>query len=143
MNRNTLAAAASTLLVIVVVILGFRSLGGPGKQRLVQSDLRVVRKVSELAQRVNMKWHQSNKTLPADLSSLPQSATQDPVTHQMISYQRKSDEQYDLCAVFSAESQGDPSPAPNDPSTFWSHPKGEHCFEFDASMPVPVAPYAY
>jgi hypothetical protein len=143
MNRNTFAAAASTLLVIVVVILGFRSLGGPSKQRLVQADLRIVRSVASLAQQVNMKWRQSSKVLPADLSAFPTTATQEPVTHQAISYRRKSDEQYELCAVFSAASQDDSTQGPNDSNNFWSHPKGEHCFDFDASQSVPIAPYIY
>jgi len=142
-NRNALAAVFATVLVIVVLILGFHALGGPRTQRLVQSDLRVVREISGLAQQINVKWNHSGEVLPADLSSLPQSATQDPVTHQTISYRRKSDQEYELCAVFSAKSQGNPALNPNESSNFWSHPKGEHCFEFDTTQQIPFAPYMY
>ena len=43
MSRDVWAGIAATVAVAVVVILGFRVLGGPANQRLVQADLRTVR----------------------------------------------------------------------------------------------------
>jgi hypothetical protein len=143
MNRNLVAAVAATTAVIVVVILGFHALGGPGTQRLVQSDLRVVRLLYNLATRINLKWTASGRVLPADLAALPESSTKDAVTGQKFSYRRKSDSQYELCASFSADSHNPPGPEANGESNFWSHPKGDYCFQFDASQPVPQSPYYY
>lgn len=141
MNRNVWAAGAATLVVIAVVILGFHALGGPQKQRLVQADLRTVQRLANLARQINMKWNSSNKILPADLQSFPKSATEDPITHRQTTYRRKSDSAYELCAVFAAESRS--APDPQDSTTFWSHPKGEYCFQFDATEQVPLTPYYF
>ena len=141
MNRNQAAAIASASLVVVVLILGFHALGGPRKQRLRQQDARTVQKIAELAQRIDAKWTSSNKTLPADLTSFPKESTEDPTTHQAFSYRRQSDTQYELCAFFVADTSGDQPPEPNGQENFWVHPKGEHCFPFDASERVLPAYY--
>jgi hypothetical protein len=65
MNRNTGAVIAATIVVAVAVILGFYVLGGPATQRLVQSDLRTVRALAELARQINQKWASSGKIFPA------------------------------------------------------------------------------
>lgn len=143
MNRNLWAAGAATVVVIAVVILGFHALGGPRTQRLVQSDLRTVRTLAELAQQINSKWAASNRTLPANLERFPKSLTQDPVNHEEISYRPKSNDQYELCATFGSDSRGLQTPDVNGASNFWSHPKGEYCFQFDATQQVPQAPYYY
>jgi len=140
MNRNVWAAGAATVVVISVVILGFHALGGPRTQRLLQSDSRIVRKIYGLAQQIKAKSDRS-KGLPSDLEGFPKSATEDPVTHQQISYRRKSDSQYELCAVFSADSRSMQAPDANDSNNFWSHPKGEYCFQFDTTQQIPILPY--
>jgi hypothetical protein len=141
MNRNLVAGIAATIVVVAVVILGFQALGGPGTQRLVESDLRVVRALYNLATRINFKWVASNRVLPADLASFPRMEKQNPVSRTDISYRRKSDGQYELCASFAADSRSLQAPDSNDPSNFWSHLKGDYCFQFDASQQVPRAPY--
>jgi hypothetical protein len=143
MNRDLLAAIAATVLVIAVVVLGFHTLGGPQTQRLIQSDLRTVRAIADLAQQIHSKWVASNKMLPADLESFPKSQRQNPVTHEDFSYKRKSDSQYELCSPFVADSRTLRAPDPNAASTFWSHPNGNHCFQFDVTQQIPPAPYYY
>lgn len=140
MNRNSWAAVAATIAVIGVVVLGFRVLGGPGTQRLVQSDLRSLRTLSELAREINVKWTSSNKVLPADLNSFPKATKLDPLTGKPFAYRRKSDSEYELCSSFATDSRDVQA---QNTDNYWTHPKGYYCFEFDASQQVPFVPYYY
>jgi hypothetical protein len=146
MNRDTWAAIAATIAVVVVIILGFRVLGGPGRQRLVQSDHRTVRAIAELAQQIKQSWDSSSnrdtlgKVLPANLDKFPASAKQDPVTHKPFTYRPKSNGEYELCATFALDSR---EAQDQNPDEHWAHPKGDYCFHLDAAQQVPQAPYYY
>jgi len=140
MNRNVWAAIAATVAVVAVVILGFRVLGSPGTQRIVQSDLRTVRALAELAQQINGKWANAGKLLPRDLKNFPSAAAQEPVSGKSFGYRTKSSSEYELCATFARDNRNDPAVNTADP---WIHPKGDYCFQFDASRPVPAVPYYY
>ena len=140
MNRNSWAAVAATIAVIVVVVLGFRVLGGPGTQRLVQSDFRSLRTLSELARQINVKWMSSNKVLPADLDGFSKATKLDPLTGKPFPYRRKSDSEYELCASFATDSRDVQA---QNTDNYWAHPKGYYCFEFEASQQVPFVPYYY
>ena len=140
MNRNVWAVIAATVAVVAVVILGFRVLGGPGTQRMMQSDLRTVRSLAELAQQINVKWAGAGKALPKDLEKFPSSVKQDKASGTPFGYHVKSNNEYELCAKFITDNRD--APAVNT-SDSWTHPKGDYCFPFDASQPVPPAPYYY
>jgi hypothetical protein len=134
------AAIAATIAVVVVAILGFRVLGGPANQRLVQADLQKVRVLSELARQIDMRWATGGKTLPANLDHFPAAAKQDAVSGAPFIYHPKSAEEYELCAAFATDSRDLPKGNTADP---WIHPKGDYCFQFDASQAVPFVPYSY
>jgi hypothetical protein len=146
MNRDTRAAIAATIAVVIVIILGFRVLGGPGRQRLVQSDHRTIRALAELAQQIKQSWDSSSnrdtlgKVLPANLDKFPASAKQDPLTHKPFTYRPKSNNEYELCATFALDSR---EAQDQNPDEHWAHPKGDYCFHLDAAQPVPQAPYYY
>ena len=140
MSRDTWAAVGATVLVIVVVILGFRVLGGPANQRLVQADLRKVNTLSQLAQQINQKWTTGGKTLPSNLDKFPSSLKQDPVGGKAFVYHAKSNDEYELCATFATD---DRDAGINTAADHWIHPKGDFCFQFQASEQVPWAPYNY
>ena len=140
MNRNTWAAVLASIAVIVVLILGFRVLGGPGKQRLVRSDQRRVQLLAELAQQIKSKWQSSDRVLPASLDDFPKLMTQDPVTLKPFTYRPKSNGQYELCATFATNSLELSNASTAHP---WVHPQGDYCFQLDASRDVPFAPYYY
>ena len=140
MSRDRLAAIAATIAVISVAAVGWHFLGGPGTQRQIQSDLRIVHTLGELAQRINLEWENSKKVLPADLQKLPNDVKQNSITHTDFTYHRKSDSQYELCANFSTDSRNLPN---QNGSDFWTHPKGDYCFQLDASQQPPPIPYFY
>jgi hypothetical protein len=141
MSRDKLATVAAIVAVIVVILLGFHFLGSPASQRLIQSDLRTVQALTQLAQQIQTKAHDSNNEIPANLSSFPESLRQDPITRRPFLYTPKSKTTYDLCATFQAkspEAQLQPNSVPTDG---WAHPVGDYCFPLDATKPVPPAPY--
>jgi hypothetical protein len=140
MSRDVWAGISATVAVMVVAILGFRVLGGPANQRLVQADLQRLRTLSELGRQINMKWTTGNKTLPANLDHFPAAAKQDPVSGTPFVYHSKSSEEYEVCATFATDSRDVPKGNTADP---WIHPKGDYCFPFDASQAVPFVPYSY
>jgi hypothetical protein len=140
MSRDTWAAIVATIAVTAVVAVGWHFLGGPSAQRQIQSDLRIVRALGELAQRIDFEWESSKKVLPADLEKLHDSVKQNPITHIGITYHRKSDSTYELCANFTTDSRNLPN---QNGSDFWAHPKGDYCFQLDASQQPPPIPYFY
>lgn len=142
MSRDTLAAVAAVVAVIVVILLGFHFLGSPGSQRLIQSDMRRVQVMSQLAQQIKLKANESNKEIPANLGGFPVSLRQDPITHKSFLYTPKSKTSYDLCATFLAQSPEVQLQPNSTPSTEgWSHPAGDYCFSFDVTQDVSPAPY--
>jgi hypothetical protein len=140
MTRNTWAAIAATVVVVAVVILGFRVLGGPPTQRLVQADLRTVRALAQLAGQIEAKWVSTSKVLPTNLNEFPAADKQNPVSKKLFDYRPKSNSEYDLCTTFLANSRDLQPQSTPDP---WAHPSGDYCFHFDATQPVPQVPYYY
>ncbi len=118
MNRNAWAAIVATVVVMAVVILGFRVLGSPGTQRMMQSDLRTVRALAELAQQINAKWASEGKVLPKDLEKFPALVKQVSVGGPPLNYRVKSSTQYELCATFAMDNRETPSVNTADP---WIH----------------------
>lgn len=140
MNRNVWAAIVATVVVVAVVVLGFRGLGSPRTQRLIQYDLRTVQSIAGLAQQINMSWAKEAKVLPNDLEKFPSSVKQVPPGSPSLNYRVKSSNEYELCATFARDNRNDPGVNTGDP---WIHAQGEYCFQFDASGPVPTVPYYY
>jgi hypothetical protein len=142
MNRDLWATLVASFAVLLAVILGFRALGGPGTQRLIQSDRRTVQTLAQLAQKINSRWHSSAKGLPANLDQVPGAEQRDPITHQPLLYHPKFGSEYELCATFATDSRDQRPQNPNGKDE-WAHPKGAYCFQLDASQQVPQAPYNY
>jgi hypothetical protein len=140
MSRDRWAGIAATVAVVVVVILGFRVLGSPANQRLVQADLRRVQTLADLAQQINRRWSSGSKQLPTDLETFPNAAKEDPLSGKPFVYHAKSSDQYELCASFATDNRDAPTVNTADP---WIHSKGEYCFQFQASGQVPAIPYSY
>jgi hypothetical protein len=142
MRRDTFAAVAAIVAVIVVILLGFHFLGSPGSQRLIQSDMRTVQALCQLAQQIQIKAHDSNNEIPANLDSIPDDSKRDPVSRKPFLYTPKSRTSYDLCATFQVNSpEARLQPNSVQSTDGWSHPAGDYCFPLDASKPVPPAPY--
>jgi hypothetical protein len=140
MSRDVCAGIVATVAVVVVAILGFRVLGGPSNQRLVQADLQRVRRLSELARQINVSWMTVGKTLPTNLDHFPVVAKQDPVSGQPFLYHAKSNEEYELCTTFATDNRDAPKLNLADP---WIHPKGAYCFQFNTTQAVPYVPNSY
>jgi|SRR5580704_6115 hypothetical protein len=140
MNRNIRATILATVAVIAVLILGFRFLGSPARQRLLREDSRTVQALAALAGQINYAWNRSEKVLPANLDKITGTVKKDALTGKPFLYHPKQDSAYELCATFVADSRELPDTNTADP---WLHPKGDYCFQLDASQPVPAVSYNY
>jgi len=134
MSRNLWAGIAAVVVVAAVIVLGFRNIGGPREQRQIHQDNHTVYILSVLAGQVDNAWNTSGKVLPADLGRFPDN-TRNPTTHAPFIYRPKGDRQYELCTTFLTDTT-----ALNE-HMFWAHPKGNYCFQFDASVAVAQTPY--
>jgi len=143
MSRDARAAVAAIVAVVAVVILGCRFLGSPASQRLIQSDLRTVQALNQLAQQIEQKSRSSNNELPANLDSFPDFVKHDPITHKSFIYKPRSATQYELCATFAAKSP-EVQPEPNlhqANESRWAHPGGSTAFLWilhSLSLPLPI-----
>ena len=135
MNRNSRAALLAAIAVVLALVLGFRFLGGPASQRLVRADQRTLQTVGRLAQQINYLWQVGAKTLPVNLDTFPESSKKNPVTGAKFTYRSKSSSEYELCTNFFTDNRNMPDVNTADP---WLHPKGDHCFSFDAGQSVTV-----
>lgn len=141
MNRNLLVGIAVFALVLAAVILGFRSLGGPGRQREIREDNLTVKAISALAIKINRSWKKANGVLPKNLDRFPTDEKQDAITNAPFQYRPGTGSHYELCATFLTDNR---SVGPQSLAKFWIHPKGLYCFQFDASEPLPQGvPYNY
>lgn len=134
MSRNFRAGIVAVAAVAVVIVLGFWNIGGPQRQRQIHQDNRAVYTLSVLAGQVDNAWSSSGNVLPTDLSRFSDN-TRDPTTHAPFIYHPKGDRQYELCATFLTDTR-----ALNE-HMFWAHPKGNSCFQFDASVAIAQTPY--
>jgi hypothetical protein len=135
MKHKHLPLAAALAAVLVVLGIGFHYLGPPTNQRAIHADERRVQDLRSIAQWINLR----KMPLPASLTELTkgsQTGLNDPVTNAPYEYRRKAGSVYELCATFATGS------APGEDgfrsrSVFWSHPAGRHCYDLDASQPIP------
>lgn len=140
MHRNRWAVTAATLVVVTAVSFGLLSLGGPGKQRLIQADLRTLQTLQSLAQSIGFAVANTHGQMPETVNGFPGTLTQNPVTGQAFVYHAKAGTAYELCAIFAAAS---PASLAQEAGGTWVHPKGNYCFHLDASQPIPQIPYRY
>jgi hypothetical protein len=139
MNRNRVAAVAATGAVLVVLILGFRFLGSPASQRIAREDQQDVWALYLLAGELNTRWGAGSHALPENLDRITALNTKKTsVNGKPFVYHRKDDSHYELCSTLATDNRQLPN---TNMSDAWIHPKGDYCFSFDASQPVPQAPY--
>lgn len=139
-NRDTLAALVATAAVVLVIALGFWKTRGPSTQRLVRADEKRLQNLSQLANEINNYYKQHDKQLPAVLNDSQNKRFADPFSGKPPEYFAKSLSGYALCTNFVISSSKDELGAN---FSFWTHPTGHKCFDFDANEQVPTAPYFY
>jgi len=133
LNRDRWFAICAALVVVAALALGFRNLGGPGAQRLIQTDSQRIRALRTMVFQINSRWAASNHTLPLTLEGIAPAMARDPITKSPYEYHPIGNNKYELCATFAADSHQD---AREQPNSFWHHTKGHFCFTFDPAGPV-------
>jgi hypothetical protein len=131
-----MTAAMALVAVLVVLALGFHRLGPRANQRAIRADERRIEDLRSIAQAVYY-LNRRQLPMPTTLAELPQSARMsldDPVTNAPYGYHPKSGTAYELCATFATNGNA-PDESGLDPhSSFWTHPKGVHCYQLDVSQ---------
>jgi len=105
---------------------------------LVRADAQDVEALAQIAQQVNFAWMRTPHALPESLDKIP-GRKKHSVSGKSFVYRPKHDSTYELCAMFATDNR---QRSDTNTGDFWLHPKGEYCFQLDASEPAPTAPYA-
>jgi hypothetical protein len=120
-ERSPVYLTLASIAALAGVVAGFTMLGTPDWQRQLQTDARRITDLQALQRLIYQRG-----TLPQSLEEIDV-RLRDPGNGQPYEYHRINDQRYQLCAVFTAESQ-QRAEQPN----FWYHPAGRHCFELHA-----------
>ncbi len=137
--RNT--AIVTAVVALVTIILGFVFVGTPAEQRLVRLDEQRINDLS-MIQMEAINYFSLKRTLPTKLEDLNNSISGfyvpvDPETKTAYEFNRKSDLEFELCAVFNTENIGSHSTAVTYTSPIyygdqygqnWDHGTGRVCF---------------
>jgi hypothetical protein len=130
--RSGWFAAASVAGAAAALACGLLVAGTPSVQRQIQADNVRIQNLRAIASSLG-----AVPLLPQSLKEYaaahPGIRTTDPETRRPYEYTRKSDTQYELCAILAAASEDTGYPYT---TGFWAHPKGRACFAFDKSRPV-------
>jgi hypothetical protein len=130
-------AGISSAVVIGMLILGFSYQGSPSTQRTLRADQKRTADLYQIAAKINTNWNLGGAhKLPQHLDELHDVALADPISRSAYEYRVTDASRYELCATFALDSKGTPR------SSFWTHPAGHYCFEFDAAQ-TPDNPGVY
>lgn len=118
---------------VIVVIAGLFTIGSPQRARSRELDQRRARALQTISRAVELHRSQYGR-LPASLDEMapdglsPRADRRDPVTQAPYGYTVLDSLTYELCATFAIADSLDPGS--QQPSDFWRHPAGAHCFRF-------------
>ncbi|QNI31002.1 hypothetical protein H7849_18070 [Alloacidobacterium dinghuense] len=129
LSRDRLMAGLSSAAVALMIVLGFLHLGPPNVQREFRADSQRIHQLYDLSTEIREYWTKHGSQLPTSIDQVPGRVHKDPLTRTPYEYHPKEGSQYELCAVFTRNSEPEVSPTP-DP---WIHPAGHHCFSLDAA----------
>ena len=135
-SRDLLFAAGAIVAVVLVVATGFYHMGPREKQRAVQADTRRVEDLRWIAQQIGYRQTPRLPETLADLAPSRAARLKDPLTNAPYEYRPRSGTAYELCATFATDSAAGEGGLGQRPD-FWSHPKGRHCYQLDASQARP------
>jgi hypothetical protein len=131
--RNGLFAGVALAGALTACCFGLAVSGTPGVQRRIEADNRRVRDLRTIAGALS-----AMPALPRSLAELgavrPGLRVADPETGRAYEYTATTPKQFELCATFSAEADGD---GQQYAGAFWSHSKGRACFAFDTKRAIP------
>lgn len=143
--KEKLFLTISSVAITAALAVGFLRLGPPSRQREFEADAKRTENLYRIAQRIQMERYlpEKDRKMPASLDEIRQSAaniqTTDPVTSRPYEYRIKNGREYELCAVFDTNTKDSiDQPPPGSPPSFWSHPRGRHCFQLDAGTEAPM-----
>lgn len=140
LGRILIVAAGAAILASSA--LAMTVIGGPGDQRLARMDLRRTHDLQRIESEID-RYAERQGRLPADLAELAAQpglalSVADPQTATPYRYLPGAAGRYRLCAGFDTDSGQRDAARRSDSEVDddWRHPRGEFCFEGDASDSV-------
>ena len=141
--NSALRALLGAVVIVVVAALGYSMFlfGTPGEQRDLRLDQERVSNLSRIARNVNTYWN-LNGTLPGSFEDMPGSrftirSVNDPESNNRYEYNALGDADYELCAVFSTNTDKSRDPRREFSDTAWGHGIGRTCFHLKAEYVDP------
>jgi hypothetical protein len=133
-SLRSVFAIGFAAVIVAAVLVGVLLMDSPAQERLRRLDERRILDLRDLSYTVDMFWTRNDR-LPASLDEL---AEQEPIAHELTDpetgtlyeYRFVSDSQYELCAVFSEESDVGRRDLPY--GYVWIHGAGSECFQLTA-----------
>ena len=136
--KSALRALLGAVVIVVVAALGYSMflLGTPGEQRGLRLDQERVSNLSNIARNVHTYWD-LNGTLPGSFEDMSGSrftirSVNDPESNDLYEYNALGDADYELCAVFSTNTDKSRNPRRGFSDTAWGHGVGRTCFQLKA-----------
>jgi hypothetical protein len=135
MSTTPAERVTKKVIVVIAVLLvlgalggGFYLVGPPARERERRLDGRRVNDLQRLRLAADLYWTRNGR-LPATLDALAKEAgtniySSDPASGERYAYAVTSSDTYELCAVFTGESETR--------RDFWSHGPGRQCFRISA-----------
>ncbi|MBI4132498.1 MAG: hypothetical protein HY473_00155 [Candidatus Sungbacteria bacterium] len=129
-------AWGAILVVAVATIGGFFLIGSPFQMRLARFDERRVQDLQNIQWQIINYW-QKKERLPDSIAQLRDDISgfippQDPESNAAYEYARRSNLQFELCAIFKTETGATdsriPQPVLEGRAESWSHGAGRVCF---------------
>ncbi len=141
--KSALRALLGAVVIVVVAALGYSMFlfGTPGEQRDLRLDQERVSNLSRIARNVNTYWN-LNGTLPGSFEDMSGSrftirSVNDPESNDRYEYNALGDADYELCAVFSTNTDKSRDPRREFSDTAWGHGIGRTCFHLKAEYVDP------
>jgi hypothetical protein len=123
MARQKRYGLAALTVAAGAVVLGFTATGPPAVQRAYQADDVRQRDLMLIAEAIYRQ-----KSAPEDLEHLGAGVRiKDPETKKDYGYRVIAEGKYELCATFATNNLEQRE------QSFWVHPAGHHCYQFDVS----------
>ena len=142
-TKSALRALLGVVLVVVIATLGYSIflLGAPGEQRDLRLDRERVSNLVDIARNVDIYWS-LNGTLPRSFEEMSGSrfsirSVNDPESDNQYGYNVVEDSAYELCAVFSTDTDESGASERLFSDRAWAHGIGLTCFQLKAEAVDP------
>lgn len=138
-------AWVAVVAVAATIVFGLAASGSPRQSRLRALDARRIERLKSIWNQL-VAEHKVRRPLPVSLAELsarpaapPLETFSDPESKESFGYRVVDSTTVELCATFAGEDSLVSPDGGGEPSQFWKHPPGRHCFTLSLeAQPIPT-----